>query len=74
MNIISNVVSMVPKEDHTMLIKIMLFYAFLSFVLGPFVGLALKKNKTGLTHGMIAGSILSIVLWYTYASKKITLV
>lgn len=73
MSSISNVISMVSEADRKMLMQVMLFYAVLSYVIGPLVGLVLKKNKEGLTQGMVAGSILSIVLWYMYASKKITL-
>ena len=52
---------------------IMAFYSFLSFFLGPLIGFNIKKNKEGITHGMIVGTIISIFLWYSYGSKMITI-
>ena len=63
----------VSSADKNMLLKIMLFYSLLTYLVFPVAGLYLKKNKEGLTHGMIAGSIVSIFLWVKFGSKMISL-
>jgi hypothetical protein len=51
---------------------IMLFYIFLSYFLGPVVGYyALGKTSAAAGNGFVAGSIISIVLWYTVGSKLV---
>jgi len=65
--------SNISPDDKKQLLMIMAFYSFLSFFLGPFIGLNMKKNKEGITHGMIVGTVLSIFLWYSYGSKMITI-
>ena len=54
-------------------LKIALFYSIITYIIFPFIGLAIKKNKEGITHGMIAGSILSIFLWFKYGANMMTL-
>lgn len=61
------------QSDQSVLIKIMFFYAILSFVIGPITGLYLKKNKEGLLWGMIFGCVVSILLWQQYGEKMISL-
>ena len=53
--------------------KIMFFYAILSFVIGPIGGLYVKKNKEGILSGMITGCAASILLWQQYGEKMISL-
>jgi hypothetical protein len=53
-------------------IQIMLFYIMLSYVVVPMVfyyGSGKKLSRAG--DGYVLGSILSIILWYTYGSKMI---
>jgi|688.fasta_scaffold915330_1 Na+/proline symporter len=63
----------VSQNDQSVLMKIMFFYAILSFVIGPLGGLYLKKNKEGLLWGMITGCVVSILLWQQYGEKMISL-
>ena len=63
--------SNISANDRNNLLTIMGFYALLSYLIFPLVGLQIKKNKEGITHGMIAGTILSIFLWFKYGSKMI---
>lgn len=63
----------ISQNDQSVLIKIMFFYAVLSYVIGPIGGLYLKKNKDGLLWGMIMGSVVSILLWQQYGQKMISL-
>jgi Na+/proline symporter len=65
--------SNISSDDRNMLIKIMLFYSVLTYFIFPLIGLYVKKNKEGITHGMIAGTIVSIFLWFKYGSKMIKL-
>lgn len=51
---------------------IMFFYAVLSFLLGPLVFYyALGKTAKNAGKGYVVGSILSIILWFTYGSKMV---
>lgn len=50
---------------------IMIFYAVLSYLIGPVVGYNVTKTKEGIGYGLVIGSIISIALWYSYGSKKI---
>lgn len=63
----------VSQNDQSVLMKIMFFYAVLSFLIGPLAGLYLKKNKEGLLWGMITGCVVSILLWQQYGEKMISL-
>ncbi len=50
---------------------IMLFYAVLSYALGPAAGYKITNSKDGIGYGLVVGSILSIILWYMYGSKRV---
>jgi Na+/proline symporter len=65
--------SVVSPADKNILLKIMIFYSVLTYFIFPVIGLTIKKNKEGITHGMIAGTIVSIFLWFKYGSKMIKL-
>ena len=65
--------SNMSQNDKMALVKIMMFYSSLSFFIFPFIGLTLKKNKEGITHGMIVGTVVSIFLWFKFGSKMIKL-
>jgi Na+/proline symporter len=73
MDSVTEVISSVTMADRAMLMKIMIFYALLSYAIAPAVGFYLKKNKEGIMQGMVVGSILSIVLWMQYGSKQLSL-
>jgi hypothetical protein len=51
--------------------SIMLFYAILACVIGPVIGYKITHTKEGLGNGFVAGSILSILLWYVYGKKQV---
>ncbi len=57
------------------LIQVMLFYAVLACVVAPMIGWKLGKDqndsieKAG--HAFVIGSIVSVLLWYTYGVKKV---
>jgi hypothetical protein len=48
------------------IIQIMIFYAVLTFGIGPYVGYRITHSIDGLTYGQIVGFILSIILWYKF--------
>ena len=51
---------------------IMIFYILLSYVIGPmFFYYFINKSLLSAGNGFVVGSILSIILWYTYGSKMI---
>ena len=51
---------------------IMLFYILLSYIVGPmFFYYFVEKSLMSAGNGFAVGSILSIVLWYSYGSKMI---
>ena len=53
-------------------ISIMLFYIVLSYVIMPLVFYyAFGKTLLSAGNGFVAGSIVSILLWYFYGSKMI---
>jgi hypothetical protein len=53
-------------------LTIMLFYILLSYVIGPmFFYYFVNKSLLSAGNGFAVGSILSIILWYTYGSKLI---
>jgi Na+/proline symporter len=64
---------MISKNDRNTLLQTMVFYAILSYLVAPTLGFNITKNKEGITHGMIAGTVISIFLWYEYGSKKLDL-
>jgi len=63
----------ISSNDKMLLIKIMILYSMISYFIFPIIGLYIKKNKDGITHGMILGTIVSIFLWFKYGSKMIQL-
>ena len=63
----------ISSTDKMLLIKIMILYSTISYFIFPIIGLYIKKNKDGITHGMILGTIISIFLWFKYGSKMIQL-
>ena len=63
----------ISSTDKILLIKIMILYSIISYFIFPIIGLYIKKNKDGITHGMILGTVVSIFLWFKYGSKMIQL-
>ena len=47
---------------------VMLFYAFLSCFIAPSIGYYFK-GINGLGQGYVAGSVLSVVLWFAIGKK-----
>jgi hypothetical protein len=62
---------MISSGDKKNLLKIMVFYSVISYFAAPTVGLYLTKNKSGITNGLVIGSIISIGLWYKFGQKLI---
>ena len=59
-------------ESQTMFVKIMLFYAFLTYIMIPGIFyFFVEKSLKSAGKGFIVGSVLSIVLWLLYGSKMI---
>jgi hypothetical protein len=53
-------------------LMIMLFYILLSYILGPIIGYyTLGKTSNAAGNGFVAGSIISIILWYSFGSKMV---
>jgi hypothetical protein len=53
-------------------IGIMVFYIVLSYLIGPVIGYYfLGKTTKSAGTGFVVGSILSIILWYSYGSKMV---
>jgi hypothetical protein len=51
---------------------IMIFYIFLSYLIGPVIGyFALGKSSSAAGTGFVIGSIISIILWYMVGSKMV---
>ena len=67
------ILSNVSSTDTMLLIKIMILYSIISYFIFPVIGLHIKKNKDGITHGMILGTIISIFLWVKYGVNMIQL-
>jgi len=63
----------IDTTNRNNLLKIMAIYASISYFIFPIIGLHIRKNKEGITHGMILGTIVSIFLWFKYGSKMIKL-
>ena len=47
---------------------VMVFYALLSGVVSPYIGYRFN-GKSGLGQGYIAGTVLSLILWFTVGKK-----
>lgn len=59
-------------DKKTLFMYIMVFYIFLSYILGPGVVYhSTDKSFASAGNGFIAGSILSIILWVSYGSKMV---
>ena len=53
-------------------IGIMIFYVILSYLIGPLIGYYfLGKTTKAVGTGFVVGSVLSIILWYSYGSKMV---
>lgn len=51
---------------------IMLFYILLTYILGPIIGYyTLGKTAMAAGNGFVAGSLISILLWYMVGSKMV---
>ena len=58
--------------DMNKFMMIMMFYIFLSYILGPIVGYySMGKNVKAAGNGFVAGSVLSIILWYMVGQKMV---
>lgn len=56
----------------TKFMQIMLFYAILACFLMPFIFyFFIHKSDRSAGNGFVLGSILSIMLWYSYGSKMV---
>tara|TARA_B110000971_G_C20001778_1_gene497206 strand:- start:1237 stop:1434 length:198 start_codon:yes stop_codon:yes gene_type:complete len=64
---------MLSSEDKSNLLKIMVFYSFISYFAAPAIGFRLTNNKSGITNGLIVGSVISIGLWYGFGQKLVKL-
>ena len=64
--------SSVSSASFNKFLGIMVFYIFLSYVLGPIMMFyLLDRTLMAAGHGFAMGSLLSIILWYTAGSKMI---
>ena len=63
--------SNISPSDKSLLLKIMLLYSVLTYFVFPLIGLYVKKNKEGISHGMIVGTIVSMFLWFKFGSKMV---
>ena len=61
----------ISPSDKSLLLKIMVLYSLLTYFIFPVIGLYLKKNKEGITHGMVAGTVVCMFLWFKYGSKMV---
>lgn len=60
------------KSKFNTFLYIMAFYIFISYVLGPIIFYYLiDKSLLSAGNGFIAGSILSIILWFMVGSKMV---
>lgn len=48
---------------------VMVFYALLSCFLMPFAGQYFLGDDSGLENGYIAGTVVSMALWFIYGKK-----
>lgn len=65
--------SNISSYDKSLLLKIMLFYSLLTYFIFPLIGFYINKNKEGISHGMIIGTIVSAFLWFKYGSNMLTM-
>ena len=58
--------------DFQLFLGIMVFYAIISYVLGPMVGYySGGRNYNAAGSGFVIGSLVSIVLWFSVGQKMI---
>jgi len=56
--------------ENNMLIGVMIFYAILTYFIGPFIAMPfMLDEKTTVAAGFTIGFIISMVLWYTFGSS-----
>lgn len=56
--------------ENNMLIGAMIFYAILTYFVGPFIAMPFMLNDTNtVATGFTIGFIVSMVLWYTFGSS-----
>lgn len=59
-------------ESQQTFVMIMVFYAFLSYILVPgFFFFFVEKSLQSAGKGFIVGSLISVVLWLMYGSKMV---
>jgi hypothetical protein len=59
-------------DSFQLFLSIMLFYVFLSYVLGPLVFYyTMGKTLKSAGYGFIVGSLVSITLWFFVGSKMV---
>lgn len=51
--------------------QVMAFYAFLSCLLMPYLGKMLM-GPSGLEKGYIAGTVVSLILWFSFGKKYVS--
>jgi hypothetical protein len=60
------------KLDLGKFAPIMIFYAILTYIIGPlFFYFLIEKSAASAGNGFVAGAILSIILWYGVGSKMV---
>jgi hypothetical protein len=60
------------SDKFKLFVFIMIFYIFLSYIIGPVMFYYLMgRSLSAAGYGFIVGSILSIILWLTVGSKMI---
>ncbi len=58
--------------NNSKFVQIMLFYLLLSFLIGPAIGYYLMgKTVNSTANGWVAGSALSIAMWYMVGKKMV---
>ena len=59
-------------KSYQKFIGIMVFYILLSYVIAPLISYYfMGKTLKAAGNGFVVGSIISIILWYSYGSKMI---
>ena len=60
------------RHEIMVFLRIMAFYIFLSYILGPVVFYyAFGHNLKAAGKGYMVGSILSVIMWHFYGSKMV---
>ena len=54
-----------------MFVAIMAFYAFVTFILFPYLFYSRKNTLESAGNGFVAGSVLSVVLWFMIGRSMI---